>query len=106
MTTAVKNETEKAERLFKNLYLHIRAFEKAQGAVKRRFKNITQGTLSVKRKPVGDVIKHRDQARANFGEFLDGLSEEEKEILTIARGPNWRSEYDDIFDPANDPQFV
>lgn len=105
MTTAINEEVVKTEQLMKTLYGHIRAFERAQAVVGKRFQDIKQGNLPPNRIPTADLVKRRQQARNGFREFLNGLSQEEKSILTIAHGASWKSEYEELLNPAKDPKF-
>ena len=73
--------------------------------MKRRFREIRNGTLDRRRTPTADLIEQRSQKRADFRAFLDGMLREEKNIRTIADGSNWRAKYDDLLDPAGDPKF-
>lgn len=105
MPAAINEEAAKAEILIQELQGHTSDFKEAQREVSKRFDEIIKGKLSVNRIPTAQIINQVSQARAGFREFLNGLSEEETTILTIAFGPRWRSQYDAMLDPAKDPQF-
>ena len=106
MTTTTREEAAKAEKLITELHGHTLNFERAQKAVKKRFTDIKDGNLRPNRTPTAAIIEQRGQARAKFSEFLAGLSTEQREILTIAYGPDWRREFEDLIDPEKDPQFA
>lgn len=105
MTQPVREEAAKAAQLFETLQSHTLEFEKAQASVKRRFREIRNGALDRRRIPTADLIDQRAQKRADLTAFLDGMSQEEKSIMIIAGGNNWRAEYDNMLDPARDPKF-
>ena len=93
----------RAHQLLKDVKEQLLEFERAQFRMKERVEAIVRGRLPRRRIATSELVACRDRARTRLRVLLDGLSDEDRTIMTMVHGADWREEYDRMLDPAGDP---
>ena len=106
MPTQLTSEVATAINLQRELNNRSLRFERCQAALKNRYQQIIQGTLSLRRRrPLRELLAEREDARVSLRAFMSNLTEEEGGIIAIARGPGWRRSKELTISSFNDPAF-
>ena len=109
MVTTV--EARPREEILTGLYKLTQSFKDSQESVAKRMDDIRTGHVTIERNgkrrvPIKFLLGRRDQARANLSEFLNGLNDDEVNMITIVQADlNWRDYYNDMLDPRKDPKL-
>lgn len=102
--TTTNAETRPNHVLYRTLHRLVREYHRNQSLVRNRLIEIRRGRLKQGRTPTKALVAHRNAARDNVRDFLDGLTAEEQTVFAITSGTReWRGKYDEMLDPKHDP---